>query len=97
MKTINNPKIYSMPSRIVHWVMALLLTINILIGFLFDQISPAFKQFLLPLHQILGICLIGLFFVSLLICLLIKTNNYFSRNNKSLTPQTITEQFLHKK
>ena len=41
--------------------------------------------------------LIGLFFVSLLICLLIKTNIYFSRNNKKLTPQTITEQFLHKR
>ena len=40
--------------------------------------------------------LIGLFFVSLLICLLIKTNIYFSRNNKKLTPQTITEQFLNK-
>ena len=70
MKTINNPKIYSMPSRIVHWVMALLLTINILIGFLFDQISPAFKQFLLPLHQILGICLIGLFFVRIIFLIL---------------------------
>jgi hypothetical protein len=41
--------------------------------------------------------LIGLFFVSLLIFLLIKTNIYFSKNNKPLTPQTITEQFLHKK
>lgn len=41
--------------------------------------------------------LIGMFFVSLLIYLLIKTNIYFSRNNKSLTPQTITEQFLHKR
>ena len=41
--------------------------------------------------------LIGLFFVSLLICLIVKTHIYFSRNNKSLTPQTITEQFLHKK
>ena len=41
--------------------------------------------------------LIGMFFVSLLIYLLIKTHIYFSRNNKSLTPQTITEQFLHKR
>ena len=42
-------------------------------------------------------CLIGLFFVSLFICLIVKTHNYFSRNNKTLTPQTITEQFLHKR
>ena len=41
--------------------------------------------------------LIGMFFVSLLIYLLIKTNIYFSKNNKSLTPQTINEQFLHKR
>jgi hypothetical protein len=41
--------------------------------------------------------LIGLFFVSLFICLIIKTHNYFSKNNKPLTPQTITEQFLQKK
>ena len=41
--------------------------------------------------------LIGMFFVSLLIYLLIKTNIYFSKNNNSLTPQTITEQFLHKR
>ena len=41
--------------------------------------------------------LIGLFFVSLLICLIIKTHNYFSKNNKPLIPQTMTEQFLHKK
>jgi hypothetical protein len=40
--------------------------------------------------------LIGLFFVSLLICLIIKTHKYFSRNNQLLTPQTITEQFLNK-
>ena len=41
--------------------------------------------------------LIGLFFVSLLICLIIKMNKYFSKNNKPLTPKTITEQFLSKK
>jgi len=40
--------------------------------------------------------LIGLFFVSLLICLIIKTNNYFSRNNQPLTPQSMTEHFLNK-
>jgi hypothetical protein len=41
-------------------------------------------------------CLIGLFFVSVIIYLLIQIHNYFSRNNKTLTPKTITEQFLHK-
>ena len=40
--------------------------------------------------------LIGLFFVTLLVFLIIKTNNYFSKNNKPLTQQTITEQFLNK-
>lgn len=40
--------------------------------------------------------LIGLFFVSVLIYLLIQIHKYFSRNNKPLTSQTMTEQFLHK-
>jgi hypothetical protein len=40
--------------------------------------------------------LIGLFFVSLFICSIIKTHNYFSRNNKALTIQTMTEQFLNR-
>ena len=40
--------------------------------------------------------LIGLFFVTLLVFLIIKTNNYFSKNNKPLTPQTMTENFLNK-
>lgn len=41
--------------------------------------------------------LIGLFFVGLLICLIIKIHNHFSKNNKPITIQTKTEQFLSKK
>ena len=40
--------------------------------------------------------LIGIFFVSLFIYSIIKTDKYFSRNNKALTVQTMTEQFLNR-
>ena len=38
--------------------------------------------------------LIGLFIVSLLVYFIIKSHKYFSKNNKQLTSQTMTEQFI---
>ena len=67
MNTINNPVKYSLGSRMIHWLMAILLIVNITIGFLFDYLSPLNKQYLIPLHQILGILLIGLFTIRILL------------------------------
>ena len=40
--------------------------------------------------------LIGLFIVSLLVYFIIKSHKYFSKNNKQLTSQTMTEHFMNK-
>lgn len=40
--------------------------------------------------------LIGLFIVSLVVYLIIKIHKYFSKNNKQLTSQTMTEHFMNK-
>lgn len=64
---MNNPTVYRLPARILHWSMALLLIAMLLAGLAMVQSLQAWQPTLLALHKSFGVLALGLVIIRLII------------------------------